>query len=207
MEVQTSSRGLLRELLDITPVAVEEAVNATWHAWVQPRLATKALSELAARRKGQVAAQVLAAMQKGKEVLVLLGLQEREGEQWSAALQLFKDMGDVTIKRIVISFNSAVSACEKGREWQRALLVLKRLPFDDLRPSVISFNSAISACETSGYWRAALQLVRLMMFIELTPTAVTCSSAISACDKGERWRLSELGLGLPGSLAQGGQSQ
>ena len=35
----------------------------------------------------------------------------------------------------VISFNSAVSACEKGREWQRALLVLKRLPFDDLRPS------------------------------------------------------------------------
>ena len=30
-----------------------QAVNATWDVWMQPRLATKALSELAAQRKGQ----------------------------------------------------------------------------------------------------------------------------------------------------------
>lgn len=62
-----------------------EAVNATWDVWTQPRLATKALSALAAQRKGQawwvqqsrqisslsvssqVAVQVLSAMRRGAE--------------------------------------------------------------------------------------------------------------------------------------------
>merc|ERR1711865_370939 len=48
----------------------------------------------------------------------------------------------------VISFNAAISACEKGGKWERALELLQEMRQSGVQPDVISFSSAISACES-----------------------------------------------------------
>ena len=52
----------------------------------------------------------------------------------------------------VITYNIAISACEKGRQWERAVGVPGELAARAARaggpaPNVVSFNAAISACE------------------------------------------------------------
>ena len=47
----------------------------------------------------------------------------------------------------VISYNAAISACEKGQQWQQALSVLAEMQQTAVLPYVISYNAAISACD------------------------------------------------------------
>ena len=56
----------------------------------------------------------------------------------------------------VISFNAAISACEKGGQCERALALLGDMRAAGVQPDVISFSAAISACEKGGQWELAL---------------------------------------------------
>ena len=47
----------------------------------------------------------------------------------------------------VITYNAALSACEKGQKPRQALLLLQELQFRGLQPDVITYSAAISACE------------------------------------------------------------
>ena len=47
----------------------------------------------------------------------------------------------------VISFNAAISACEKGGQWQRALLLLDDMCMAGVTMDVISFSASESAKE------------------------------------------------------------
>lgn len=59
----------------------------------------------------------------------------------------------------VISFNSAISACEVCGCWQAALKVLDVMPRAELTPTAVSCSSAISACDKGERWRlSAIQL-------------------------------------------------
>ncbi len=55
----------------------------------------------------------------------------------------------------VITYSSAISACEKGGQWQRALDLLARCESAGIKPNVITYNSAISACEKGRQWQRA----------------------------------------------------
>ena len=59
----------------------------------------------------------------------------------------------------VISYNSAISACEKGQQWEQALRLLLEMRSSRLEPNVISYNSAISACSKGQQWEQALIFV------------------------------------------------
>eukprot|EP00973_Karenia_brevis_P054878 7629181-Karenia_brevis.AAC.1 len=59
----------------------------------------------------------------------------------------------------VISFNAAISACEKGWQWQRVAPLLNEMRKGDLSPNVISFNAAISACEKGAQWQRVAPLL------------------------------------------------
>lgn len=56
----------------------------------------------------------------------------------------------------MISFNAAISACEKCSEWQMALDLLAALPAAHLEADGITYNAALSACD-----RGALSSFRL----------------------------------------------
>ena len=47
----------------------------------------------------------------------------------------------------VISYNSAISACEKGQQWQQALMLFSEMGQQHVVPNVVTHNAAISACE------------------------------------------------------------
>ena len=47
----------------------------------------------------------------------------------------------------VITYNAAISACEKGQKPHQALHLLQELQLRGLLPNVIPYSAAISACE------------------------------------------------------------
>ena len=59
----------------------------------------------------------------------------------------------------VITFNAAISACEKGSQTNKAFSLLVGMRRQALSPDVISFNAAISACEKGSQPLKALSLL------------------------------------------------
>jgi pentatricopeptide repeat protein len=86
----------------------------------------------------------------------------------------------------VISFNAAISACEKGGQWQRALSLLEEMRAAGVTPNVISFSAAISACEKGGQWQRALSLLEEMRAAGVTPNVISFNAAILACAAGSQ---------------------
>ena len=62
----------------------------------------------------------------------------------------------------MISYNAAISACEKGSQWEKALGLLQEMTSSGIKPNVISYNAAISACEKGSQWEKALGLLQEM---------------------------------------------
>ena len=84
-----------------------------------------------------------------------------------------------------MTYNAAISACEKVAQWQRALSMLAEMEARGVAPNVISYSAAISACEKAGQCDRALELLREMRNRGVAPNAITYNAAISACAAGE----------------------
>ena len=78
------------------------------------------------------------------------------------ALQLLWDMPGARLHANVISFNAALSACEKSSFWAKALQLFATMPAGAVEPDLISFNSCISACGSSSEWQMAVHFLSLM---------------------------------------------
>ncbi|CAK9088635.1 unnamed protein product [Durusdinium trenchii] len=96
-----------------------------------------------------------------------------------------------------VSYNAAISACEK-EQWQMALLLFQEMLRQHLEASVISFSSSISACEKGSRWTSALDLMDLLHCqAQMAPNLVTYNAAIAACAHCFHWRhASELLMSL-----------
>jgi len=88
----------------------------------------------------------------------------------------------------VVSYNSAISACEKGTQCQIALALLQEMVHQSLLLHVVSFNAAMSACGESGQWMEALTLLEGMPAMQVKPSVISYSTAASACEKQGRWQ-------------------
>jgi len=117
---------------------------------------------------------------------------------WHRALELLEEMQARGVAPDVISFNAAMSACEKEGRWREALQLLARMQqqgtaddatgsaaSDPLRPDSFSYCTAISACGRGGEPLRALELLEEL--IEL-PREARCeanefcfNAAIAAC--------------------------
>jgi pentatricopeptide repeat domain-containing protein 1 len=78
------------------------------------------------------------------------------------ALNLLRVMPEAKFQPNQISYNAAISACEKAGEWQQALTLLSLMPEVMVVPNEITYNAAISACEKGYQWQLALNLLSLM---------------------------------------------
>ena len=79
-----------------------------------------------------------------------------------------------------MSYNTAISACEKGEQWQQALDLFVAEQSVELLRDVSTCNASISACEKREEWQQALGLPGSL---DVFPNSVTYSAAVSACDK------------------------
>ena len=50
----------------------------------------------------------------------------------------------------IISYNSAISACERGGQWAMALWLLELLQEEKFQGDLITYNAAISALKNHG---------------------------------------------------------
>ena len=62
------------------------------------------------------------------------------------------------MEALPISYNAAISACEKGGEWVKALELLSTMVQDKVEVNTITYNAAISAYERSGRAAEAIAL-------------------------------------------------
>ena len=159
------------------------------------------------RRGGRHFAQSFKATQSSKEVFALLETIQQEGTmldvklismavsalgrmrgEWRQALELLQmSKSKYIVNPDVITYNAAISACEKGRQWKRALELLEEMANRGLEPNVITYSAAISACEKGGQWKRALKLLEEMKSRSIEPNVISYNAAVSACEKGGQW--------------------
>ena len=72
----------------------------------------------------------------------------------------------------VVSYSSAISACEKKGKWQEALHLLQFMQSKAVHPNDITCNSAISACELAGKWQIALIILETMSCLKVEPDII-----------------------------------
>ena len=88
----------------------------------------------------------------------------------------------------IISFSTAISACEKGGQWQHTLPVQEEMCKGGMTPNVINFDEATSAGK-KGEWRHGRSwLLGESHGGDETPKGISTSAAISACEKGGQWQ-------------------
>ena len=92
---------------------------------------------------------------------------------WHEALELLAEMQAQGLEPNVITYNAAISACEKGSQWQQALELLAEMQAQGLEPNVISYSAAMSACEKGSQWQQALELLAEMQAQALEPNVIT----------------------------------
>ena len=79
------------------------------------------------------------------------------------ALQIFQTMLQSSVQSQNITYNAAISACEKGAEWEKALQLFEIMVRSQVTLDTITYNAAISACEKVGRWESALHLCNAMV--------------------------------------------
>ncbi|CAJ1336390.1 unnamed protein product [Effrenium voratum] len=102
---------------------------------------------------------------------------EMAAELLEAVAVLF-GMAFQRIPTCAISWNAAISACEKGRRWRRALDLLVKTSDRD----AISYRAAITAACHHAQWIQALLLLRDLEELSLEAGAQACGFLINACE-------------------------
>ena len=59
----------------------------------------------------------------------------------------------------MISYNAAISACEKGGAWHLAHFLLREARHAQIEVNVISFNAALGATQKASLWQKSLALL------------------------------------------------
>ena len=69
---------------------------------------------------------------------------------WRSASDLLRTSHErYGVKPNVITYNAAISACEKGRQWERALELLRDMEGKGVEPDVITYNAVIEGIPES----------------------------------------------------------
>ena len=103
------------------------------------------------------------------------------------ALRLLEEMKESKITPNTITYNSAISACEKAGDIpgaKNALKLLQEMEKQKITVNTRTYNSAISACEKAGGnegMKQAINLLQKMKANRITPDTITYNAAISAC--------------------------
>jgi len=79
----------------------------------------------------------------------------------------------------VISYNAAISACEKGRQWEKAVSLLDGMRAAGVTPNVISYSAAIQACAVAEQPATALRLFQQAQ-AAIEPNVVSYNAVLDA---------------------------
>ena len=66
---------------------------------------------------------------------------------WEKGLWLRGELERAQVQPDTVSYNAAISSCEKGVQWEKALWLLAEQMIAYLQPDAISYAATISSCE------------------------------------------------------------
>ena len=92
----------------------------------------------------------------------------------------------------VVSYSTAISACERASRWSAALGVLAQMSAFATRPNVFTYSTLLSTCGKAEKWAVALTCLDGMLPHFMQPNLITFNSAITSCDRGLQWHLALL---------------
>ena len=87
----------------------------------------------------------------------------------------------------VVSYGSAISACEKGLQYRQCLEYLDEMTEMGIKKNVIIFGAAMSCMEKSCRADIGFLLMERMRLEDVTPNVHIYNSAISACARCNLW--------------------
>ena len=91
------------------------------------------------------------------------------------------------VQRGTITYNAAISACEKSGQLQQALELFGRIPGEGVRRDTITHSAAINACEKGGQWKQTLEIAkecRAKVCSEtLPPTVPSKECSLNVCSE------------------------
>ena len=102
------------------------------------------------------------------------------------ALRIFQWAKDVKIQLDVISYNAAISACQKGNRPENALMLFREMQQYQIEATATSFNAVMSSCGIQ--WQQALIMFDDMQSAEMELDVISFSAAISSCDIAGEWQ-------------------
>ena len=103
--------------------------------------------------------------------------------RWSLCLCTMNRILRQRIQKDIISFNSAITACNRSTRWTEALRLFKTCLERSLETSVVSIGAAVSAC-AGKHWSATLALVKT----QSTRSTTIFNSLIASCMGGGSWQ-------------------
>ncbi|CAL1169649.1 unnamed protein product [Cladocopium goreaui] len=110
------------------------------------------------------------------------------GQQWQRCLTLFDEMFHSILYPTIISYNTAISACENG-PWTLVLALLQDLRQQGLKARADTYSAAMAACSKAQQNDLALQLLPKVpsRFTPSRQLLVAYNTALNACAKGHYW--------------------
>ena len=112
-----------------------------------------------------------------------------ELDVWPRAILLLLHTHTTSVQPDLLTYNSAVTACEKT--WEYALTVHSTSCSSGSLPDSIGFGAIINACEKGMQWQAAIVCLRMMHEDRLS-NGVAYSAAVHACERCAQWELALL---------------
>ncbi|CAJ1390699.1 unnamed protein product [Effrenium voratum] len=92
----------------------------------------------------------------------------------------------VSCAQCEVTFNAAMSACEKMCAWRGGLQLFSELLCNNLQVDTIGFSVTISSLQRLGRWQPASKLLRDMPVWRIHRNTVGANAAIAAC-RGPDW--------------------
>ncbi|CAJ1436896.1 unnamed protein product [Effrenium voratum] len=85
------------------------------------------------------------------------------GAPWCHALALLREAKGARLQLTVVTYSTAISACERSGRWLEVLRLLEEMRTRQLPPNAVSYNSALAACGASRQWRQTMLLIDDML--------------------------------------------
>ena len=86
-----------------------------------------------------------------------------------------------------ITYNSAISACEKLGQWTIALDLMRGMMSFAILPNGVTMSAAISATVQAGKWQQAIHLYQQLEESEV-PAVIASNSMLAAFEASSQWQ-------------------
>eukprot|EP00752_Nemacystus_decipiens_P010169 g9062.t1 len=103
----------------------------------------------------------------------------------NTALEIFNEMERDGVPWDVVSYNTAILACDKLEDAGRAVQLLQQAKKNGVVPDVFSYNTVLSALGHSCLWQEAAKIFEEMHDAGVVPSLMTYNTLISGCVRAE----------------------